>query len=121
MLSTLALLVSTFFALFVAAVPLPGGTMPASQCNTGILQCCQSTYQSNSTTGAFLLGAVGIPIQNVVTSVGFDCSPITLSALGAAAGSAAQCATQPVCCNQNNIGGSNSMVTNGCSPSSLQV
>src|ERR1700733_10067119 len=90
MFSTLVYFVTAFLALFATALPTPGGTPSLSQCNTGPVQCCQSVHQSNSTAGTFLLGAVGIPIQNLVTSVGFDCSPITLGVLGGAMGSGAK-------------------------------
>lgn len=93
MLSTLALFVTAFLALFATAAPapFPGATAPVSQCNSGPVQCCQSTYQSNSPAGAFLLGAVGVPVQSVVTTVGFQCNPISSgTALGGAAGTAAK-------------------------------
>jgi Fungal hydrophobin len=91
MFSSLALLVIAFLALFVAAVPVPGETYPSSQCNTGPVQCCQSTHQSNSEAGALLLGAVGVPVQDVVTTVGFNCSPVTFGGLvGGAQGSGAK-------------------------------
>lgn len=121
MLSTLALFVTAFLALFATAAPapFPGATAPVSQCNSGPVQCCQSTYQSNSPAGAFLLGAVGVPVQSVVTTVGFQCNPISSgTALGGAAGTAAKCSSQPVCCNQGYLQG---LVNNACIPLNSQV
>nr|AHZ18299.1 hydrophobin 3 [Tricholoma vaccinum] len=118
MFSTLAFFLTAFLALFATALPTPGGAPALSQCNTGPIQCCTSTHQSNSTAGAFLLGAVGIPIQNLVTSVGFDCSPITLGIVGGAMGSGAKCASQPVCCNQAYFSG---LISNGCDPINIQM
>lgn len=97
MFSTLAFFLTAFLALFVTALPTPGGSPTLSQCNTGPVQCCQSVHQSNSTAGAFLLGAVGVPIQNLVTSVGFDCSPISLGIVGGAMGSGAKWSAFRIC------------------------
>jgi Fungal hydrophobin len=95
MFSKLALFVTAFLAFFllVTASPLPGGSPSGSvsQCNTGPVQCCQSTTQSNTNTGVALLGLVGAPIQGIVTTVGFNCNPITYGGMiGGAAGTAAK-------------------------------
>jgi hypothetical protein len=82
MFSKVALLATASLVLSVAA----GGV---SQCDTGAVQCCQSIHQSQSKAGSGLLALVGAVVQGVNTDVGFNCSPITASVVGAAAGSGA--------------------------------
>jgi hypothetical protein len=76
--------------LSVASLVLSAAAQGNSQCNTGPIQCCQSVYQSQSKAGAGLASLVGVAVQNVNALVGFDCSPITASVIGAAAGSGAE-------------------------------
>ncbi len=48
-----------------------------NQCNTGSLQCCDSTQAANSTSISGLLSLLGVVIQDVTGLVGVTCSPIT--------------------------------------------
>lgn len=57
-------------------------TAPVSQCNTGSIQCCNSTESSSSVGGALLLGLLGIVLDDVNVPIGVTCSPITVGAGG---------------------------------------
>ncbi|KAF9484667.1 fungal hydrophobin, partial [Pholiota conissans] len=71
-------------------------------CNTGTLNCCQSTQPTGGISG--LLGIL----------TGNNCSPIT--AIGV--GSGANCQQQTVCCTGNNQSG---LIVLGCTPISLAL
>ncbi|KAG1750387.1 hydrophobin [Suillus paluster] len=81
----------------------------SSQCDTGNIQCCQSTqsvdaYNNNATVHGL------IPIvANIIGDLGFGCSPITV--VGTAQG--ATCLQQPVCCSNEKYNG---LINIGCSP-----
>ncbi|KAF8895201.1 hypothetical protein BD779DRAFT_1466668 [Infundibulicybe gibba] len=66
--STFALLAA--LPLLAAATTTPA--TPASQCNTGGLQCCQSTQESSSPTPALnsLFGLLGIVVGSLTGQVG---------------------------------------------------
>ncbi|KAF8154240.1 hydrophobin-251 [Crassisporium funariophilum] len=91
----------------------PPATTPASQCNTGDLQCCNSAQAANSAAVAPLLGLLGIVVQDVTALVGLTCSPI--SVIGIAGNS---CSAQPVCCSNNSFNG---LVALGCTPVNLNL
>nr|AHZ18304.1 hydrophobin 8 [Tricholoma vaccinum] len=121
MFSKVALFAIAFFVLLVSGGPIPDSPAPTSltQCNAGPITCCSSVHQSDSAAGAGLLALVSAPLQNVVTTVGFDCTPITLGGpIGGAAASGAKCATQPVCCDQSFLSG---LVGNACIPINMQI
>ncbi|PPQ87952.1 hypothetical protein CVT25_001137 [Psilocybe cyanescens] len=92
------------FATLAAATVTPvrrnggggGSTIPASQCNTGDLQCCNSAQAANSAAASALLGLLGIVVEDVSALVGLTCTPI--SAIGVGGNS---CTAQPVCCTNN--------------------
>src|SRR3984885_7816319 len=93
MFSKVALFAIAFFVLLVSGGPIPGSPASPSltQCNAGPVTCCSSVHQSDSSTGAMLLGLVSAPLQNVITTVGFACTPITLGGpIGGAAASGAK-------------------------------
>ena len=54
------------------------------------------TIQASGTAGSLILGLLGVVLTNLNVLVGSDCSPITV--IGIANG---QCASNPVCCDQN--------------------
>jgi len=85
---------------------------PISQCNTGDAQCCNSATSATDPTAAGLLGLLGVVVQGVDVLVGLGCTPITV--IGVAGG--ANCAQQPVCCQNNNFNG---LINIGCTPISL--
>lgn len=111
----LALFASTAF---VAANPVPTDTIPASQCNTGPIQCCNqvqsvsshrvmhtdiiltrsNTSQANSNSISTLLALLGISVGDITGLVGVSCSPISVVGIGGNS-----CSAQPVCCSNNNF------------------
>ncbi|KAF8887548.1 fungal hydrophobin-domain-containing protein [Infundibulicybe gibba] len=109
---------SRISTLFIFALPLLAAagavprTEPASQCNTGPVQCCNSVQQASSPSAASLLGPLGVVLGSNVP-VGLTCSPI--SAVGIAGNS---CSAQPVCCTGNNFNG---LVVVGCTPVNLNL
>ncbi|KIJ25111.1 hypothetical protein M422DRAFT_273969 [Sphaerobolus stellatus SS14] len=85
---------------------------PISQCNTGDAQCCNSVTKASDPSATTILGLLGIVLQDVDVLVGLGCTPITV--IGA--GSGANCAQQPVCCENNSFNG---LINIGCTPISL--
>ncbi|KAF5375919.1 hypothetical protein D9615_008255 [Tricholomella constricta] len=72
--SIFLLVLMAFIALAAATttvtvtVPAPGPTstpLPASQCNTGHLQCCNSLERSDGSVVGVLLGLLGVVLQGV--------------------------------------------------------
>nr|AHZ18301.1 hydrophobin 5 [Tricholoma vaccinum] len=110
MFSKIALFVATVVA-FVAATPIPDAAS-SPQCNTGPIQCCQSVYQSQTTSHSILANLVGLDVQSLTASIGTQCSPLTVGGLAAGA----KCSQQPVCCSGNNFSG---LIVVGCSPINL--
>ncbi|TFK48963.1 fungal hydrophobin [Heliocybe sulcata] len=100
------------FLVLAFAAPMPGATEPTtSQCNTGALQCCQSTQDAGSDGHTAITGLLGVAADLLNLPIGLDCSPIT----GGGIGSGATCAAVPVCCQDN----SSSFVSVGCLPLNL--
>ncbi|KAG2118483.1 fungal hydrophobin-domain-containing protein [Suillus clintonianus] len=100
-----------FLAALAVATPL---TLRDGQCNTGDIQCCQSsTTTSNYNKAAKSLGLAAIA-ADVVGTIGLSCSPIT--AIGT--GSGATCNQQPMCCSNNKMNG---LVNIGCTPINLNL
>ncbi|KAH9950780.1 hydrophobin-domain-containing protein [Amylocystis lapponica] len=91
--------------------PAPTSTS-AGQCNTGSIQCCQSTEAANSPAGSLLLGLLGVVVQGVDVLLGLDCSPINVVGVG----SGNTCDASPVCCEDNSVG---NLISIGCVPVSL--
>ncbi|CAL1710924.1 unnamed protein product [Somion occarium] len=104
----------TTLALPLLAVATPTAVTrgePAGQCNTGPIQCCNSVEKASSTDANFLLGLLGIVLEDLSVLVGITCSPITV--IGVGGGS---CSAKPVCCENNSFGG---LISIGCVPVSL--
>ena len=55
--------------------------------------------QANSAAGSALLSALGLNLQDTTAQLGLGCSPI--SAIGVGSGNA--CASNAVCCQNNNV------------------
>ncbi|KAF8063362.1 POH2 hydrophobin [Lyophyllum atratum] len=124
---------AAFFYLLVAftvlAAAMPGGgnppvtvtvtaypgnpTTPASQCNTGPIQCCNSVQSASAPAVALLAGLLGIVISDITALVGLTCTPITV--IG---GSGNSCSAQPVCCTNNDFDG---LIVIGCSPVNINL
>ncbi|KAF5375921.1 hypothetical protein D9615_008253 [Tricholomella constricta] len=123
---------AAFFYLLVAftvfAAAMPGGTptvtvtvtpapspttIPASQCNTGDLQCCNSVESASSDAVGLLLGLLGIVLTDLNVLVGITCSPLSIIGVGGNS-----CTAQPVCCSNNNFNG---VIAIGCTPVNINL
>lgn len=73
----------TTLAVATLAVATPArrndGSGPSNQCNTGTLQCCDSTQTAASASSSLLglLGLLGVVVGSVTGLIGVTCSPIT--------------------------------------------
>ncbi|EGO22851.1 hydrophobin [Serpula lacrymans var. lacrymans S7.9] len=111
-----------YFSLLALAIPSPvdvvrregaatstssTSSSSSSQCNTGSLQCCESTHSASSVFTASaplsILAALGGGL------LGVNCSP--LAPIGV--GSGASCAQEPICCSGDSFSG---LINVGCSP-----
>ncbi|KAI0777701.1 fungal hydrophobin [Trametes elegans] len=121
--------VATFFFVFsliLLAAAMPGGSPPPPKttitvrgappaptsgsgdlCSVGSLQCCQSVGQASSPVFGLVLGLLGIVVDGVDALLGLQCSPLKIVGLG----SDNSCASNVVCCENNNIGG---LISIGC-------
>ncbi|KAH9482523.1 Fruiting body protein SC3 [Psilocybe cubensis] len=128
----LKLSVATFvFATLAAATPTRRNE-PASQCNTGGLQCCDSLTTANSSAASKIISLLGIVVQDVTATVGLTCSPISVIGLGGDSWytpSYMLCSdlnselffsstAQPVCCQDNSFHG---LIALGCTPVDLNL
>ncbi|KIJ43887.1 hypothetical protein M422DRAFT_169264, partial [Sphaerobolus stellatus SS14] len=79
---------------------------------TGDAQCCNTVESASSSGAGLVLGLLGIVLQDLNVLVGLGCTPISVIGLG----QGANCAQQPVCCENNNFNG---LINIGCTPISL--
>ncbi|KAF8154960.1 fungal hydrophobin-domain-containing protein [Crassisporium funariophilum] len=112
MFSKIALFAAASMAVFVAAAPTPGGIQ--NSCNTGPVQCCNSTMDGESEQFNAITALLGIVTGPVTGQVGVNCTPLTVVGLG----SGASCTQQPVCCEGNNFNG---LIVIGCSPTNINA
>ncbi|KIP08222.1 hydrophobin [Phlebiopsis gigantea 11061_1 CR5-6] len=107
---------ASILALPLLAVATPLEVRQNGSCDTGSLQCCQSTVSTTSTNGQDLLGTLegllGVVLGDVTGLLGLGCSPI--SVVGVGSGNA--CTASPVCCSNNAVGG---LINIGCIPITL--
>ncbi|TFK30180.1 fungal hydrophobin [Coprinopsis marcescibilis] len=89
----------------VSATPLVART--ESACNTGNVQCCNTTMSTSNPGTAALAGILGL-VGNLGANIGLNCLPINIVALGGNA-----CSQQTVCCTGNQFNG---LVAVGCTP-----
>jgi hypothetical protein len=82
-------------------------------CNTGPVQCCQSTQEPTSHAISGLLGLLGIDISSLTGLVGLTCNPITVIGAGGSG-----CTASPVCCSNNTFGG---LISLGCIPINIDL
>ncbi|KDR81150.1 hypothetical protein GALMADRAFT_61101 [Galerina marginata CBS 339.88] len=108
-----ALTFATLAAATVAPVRRWGDAPPASQCNTGDLQCCDNVQDASSSSLTTLFGLLGIVASSVTGLVGVTCTPITV--IGAGGNS---CSAQPICCTNNSFKG---VVALGCTPVNINL
>ncbi|KAI9567747.1 fungal hydrophobin-domain-containing protein [Boletus coccyginus] len=87
-----------------------------SQCNTGSISCCDTTYSSSSTFVYDLFGLLGLPPPSTSggSQVGVSCSPTTVGGTG----TGSSCTQQPVCCTGNSFNG---VINVGCSPITINA
>ncbi|KAG2353918.1 hydrophobin-3 precursor [Suillus spraguei] len=96
----------TSLAVLAIATPL---ALRDGQCNTGNIQCCQSTQPVNEyNKNATMFGGIPI-IVDILGDVGLGCSPISVIGTG----DGANCLQQPVCCSNNSYNG---LINIGCTP-----
>ncbi|KAI0657136.1 fungal hydrophobin-domain-containing protein [Cubamyces menziesii] len=101
------------FSGLAAATTLALPLLAAAQnCNTGPVQCCNTLEDTNSAAGAALLDLLHLNAQDIVGQIGLECNPIDVIGVG----EGAHCAAQPVCCQNNNVGG---LASIGCVPVQL--
>ncbi|EIN05030.1 fungal hydrophobin, partial [Punctularia strigosozonata HHB-11173 SS5] len=86
---------------------------PASQCNTGSIQCCDSVQQATSPDATGLFGLLNIVLTELDVLVGITCSPLSLIGIGGNS-----CSASPVCCENNSFGG---LISIGCIPIILEL
>jgi hypothetical protein len=77
-LSTLSVLA---LATLAVATPTRRNT-PASQCNTGPVQCCNSVEKADSADATKILGLLGVVLQDLNVLVGITCTPISVIGVG---------------------------------------
>ncbi|KAN0094576.1 Fungal hydrophobin domain containing protein [Tylopilus felleus] len=94
-----------------SALKVRGGS--SSSCDTGSIQCCDSTQSSDTQIIGELFGFLGLPLPPAGTQVGFTCSPITVGGTG----SGSSCTSQSVCCNGDTFNG----ISTGCSPITINL
>ncbi len=79
-----AVLVTSALLTLAAATPLVARTdpIPASQCNTGPVQCCQTVQKAGDSPAKTLIGLLGIVVENLDVVVGLTCSPLSVIGIG---------------------------------------
>ncbi|OBZ77312.1 Hydrophobin-3 [Grifola frondosa] len=106
---------SRIAAISFLALPLLAAATPVlrrDSCNTGSIQCCNSTTTADDASVSALAGLLGVVLGPVEGLIGLGCSPI--SVVGVGSGSA--CNASPVCCENNSVGG---LISIGCVPIQL--
>ncbi|KAG0696061.1 hydrophobin [Suillus ampliporus] len=81
----------------------------ADQCNTGSIQCCQSSSTVQQYNAAAPLLSLIPIVADVTAMIGLGCSPITVVGTG----SGCEANQEPLCCSGNKYNG---LVNLGCSP-----
>ncbi|EIW85892.1 fungal hydrophobin [Coniophora puteana RWD-64-598 SS2] len=96
--------------------PTSTATEPASQCNTGPIQCCDQVNDISDPFTGFLLGLLDIVINDVDVLIGIGCSPISILSGGDT------CDADPVCCENNNFASIlDGLVAIGCVPVNVNL
>ncbi|EIW85899.1 fungal hydrophobin [Coniophora puteana RWD-64-598 SS2] len=93
--------------------PASTSTEPASSCDTGSLQCCDTVTSAKSESASAILGLLGVVLSNLDVLVGLTCSPISVLSSGSSG-----CTADPVCCENNNFSG---LISLGCVPVNLSL
>ncbi|KAH9919988.1 hydrophobin [Epithele typhae] len=96
------------FSLLALALSATATPVRRGDCNTGSVQCCNSTHDSSETAISTLVGLLGVDLSGITGKVGLQCSPISVVGAGGSS-----CSSQTVCCQNNNVGG---LISVGCIP-----
>ncbi|KDR72814.1 hypothetical protein GALMADRAFT_228506 [Galerina marginata CBS 339.88] len=104
---------SKFATLFIATL----GALSASalvtntvySCNSGPVQCCGTLQTPQEYSAAGIASLVGVVVSDITGQVGLQCNAIT----GIGAGTGANCASAPVCCEHNFT---NQLIGVNCNP-----
>ncbi|KAF4580785.1 hypothetical protein EYR38_003072 [Pleurotus pulmonarius] len=94
------------------AQPAPT-SIPASQCTTGPVQCCNNLAKADSPLALTMLDPLNIVVQGVDVLVGITCLPLSVIGIGGIS-----CSSQAVCCQNNNFNG---LIAIGCTPVNLNL
>ncbi|KAF4621005.1 hypothetical protein D9613_000977 [Agrocybe pediades] len=89
------------------------------QCDTGVINCCNSTEANTVANAGLLSGLLGIVVPVVSGLIGLNCTPLTVIL---AAGNS--CSSQPVCCTNNNFAPNllqNGLLALGCTPVNVNL
>ncbi|KDQ62711.1 hypothetical protein JAAARDRAFT_189999 [Jaapia argillacea MUCL 33604] len=103
---------TTLSILAVATAAWDTTPIPASDCTTGPIQCCDTVESASSPVAAGILASIGVVVQDVTALVGLTCSPTTVIGVG----SGSSCSASPVCCTDNSHG---TLISIGCVPVTL--
>ncbi|KJA26547.1 hypothetical protein HYPSUDRAFT_198830 [Hypholoma sublateritium FD-334 SS-4] len=103
-------------ALACLAAATPTRRTDGLPCNTGTVQCCQSTQSASSLSPQTVqkLGLLGVVVGDLVGLVGLTCNPITVIGTGSNS-----CNQQTVCCENNNF--TNDLIAIGCTPINISA
>ncbi|KAL1699350.1 hydrophobin 6 [Schizophyllum commune] len=85
-----------------------------AQCNSGSLQCCESTTKAKDIDRVHLSSLLGVDVGSITGLIGKKCSPV--SVVGVGAGST--CDKQTVCCDGDSFDG---IVNLGCKSGNFAV
>ncbi|KAH9895768.1 fungal hydrophobin-domain-containing protein [Cubamyces lactineus] len=85
------------------------GAIPAGECNTGSIQCCDQVEDAKSDQMSSIISSLGIDPLSAIGLAGTSCSPIDVLGLGGGT----SCNQMPVCCNNNTFQG---LINIGCVP-----
>ncbi|KAK7015103.1 hypothetical protein VNI00_019228 [Paramarasmius palmivorus] len=90
---------SKLFSLAALATLAAATGIPASECTTGPIQCCNTTGKASDPSIAKVLSLLGVVAQGVDVLVGVTCTPVTVIGAGGSG-----CSAHPVCCTDNSHG-----------------
>ncbi|ESK85383.1 hydrophobin [Moniliophthora roreri MCA 2997] len=88
-------------------------SIPASQCTTGPIQCCNTVQSATDPAIGAILGLLGVVLQDLNVEVGVTCTPITVIGAGGVT-----CSSTPVCCENNTFKG---LIAIGCVPVDISL
>jgi hypothetical protein len=80
---TRVVVLATAASLFAFAAAAPG-PQAAAQCNGGTIQCCNQAQEIGTVDKktSLIMQLIGIDASNLTGMVGFNCSPLSIAAIG---------------------------------------